>query len=255
MKKIIKYIIADILRSKIVIGYALLLLIISLTVFNLQASPSKGLLSLISIVLITLPLITLMYATIYMYNSAEFMELLVSQPVKRKTIWISFCIGISCALCLAFLVGVGLPVLLYSSNTIGLLLVITGLSQTLIFIGIALLAAVYSRDKARGIGIGILIWLYFSLIFDGFVLFLLFQFQDYPVDKFALVLSGLNPIDLSRILLLLKMDASALMGYTGAVFRDTLDHPVGITLGSLVLAAWTLIPVWLSLRKFGKKDL
>ncbi len=33
-------------------------------------------------------------------------------------------------------------------------------------------------------------------------------------------LSALNPIDLSRILILLQLDVSAMMGYTGAVFKD-----------------------------------
>ncbi|SEA45084.1 Cu-processing system permease protein [Arachidicoccus rhizosphaerae] len=255
MKKIIKYIIADILRSKIIIGYAVLLLMISLTVFNLQPSSGKGLLSLISIVLIIVPLISIIFSTIYIYNSREFIELMVSQPIKRKTIWLSFYMGISAAMSLAFVIGVGLPVMIYSCNAIGILLIIVGVLQTLTFISIAMLAAVYSKDKARGIGIGVLIWLYFSLIFDGFVLFLLFQFQDYQIDKLALILTGLNPIDISRILLLLKMDASALMGYTGAVFRASMGGQAGILTGIVDLLAWIGIPLWLSLRKFGKKDL
>lgn len=37
-----------------------------------------------------------------------------------------------------------------------------------------------------------------------------------------IVLSALNPIDLGRILVLLKMDVAALLGYTGAVFRQFL---------------------------------
>jgi len=255
MKKIIKYIIADILRSKIIIGYAVLLLMISLTVFNLQPSSGKGLLSLISIVLIIVPLISIIFSTIYIYNSREFIELMVSQPIKRKTIWLSFYMGISAAMSLAFVIGVGLPVMIYSCNAIGILLIIVGVLQTLTFISIAMLAAVYSKDKARGIGIGVLIWLYFCLIFDGFVLFLLFQFQDYQIDKLALILTGLNPIDISRILLLLKMDASALMGYTGAVFRASMGSQAGTLAGIVDLLAWIVIPLWLSLRKFRKKDL
>ena len=94
-----------------------------------------------------------------------------------------------------------------------------GLLLTIIFVAIALLAAVYTRDKAKGIGIAVLLWLYFSLMFDGLVLFILFQFQDYPLEKPMVVISGLNPIDMSRILILLKLDVSALMGYTGAIFQ------------------------------------
>src|SRR5438874_411606 len=101
-----------------------------------------------------------------------------------------------------------------------LFLLLVSLSLFIIFVSIALLASVKTRDKAKGIGLAILLWFYFSIIFDGLVLFILFQFEDYPMEKPMLILTALNPIDLSRVLILLKMDISALMGYTGAVFKD-----------------------------------
>ncbi|MEO8412797.1 MAG: ABC transporter permease subunit, partial [Ginsengibacter sp.] len=253
--KIIKYVIADILRNKIVIAYTFLLLAISLTVFNLQDNTSKGLLSLMNIVLIIVPLICIIFSTIYVYNSSEFIELLVSQPLQRKHIWISLYAGMAIALTLSFFIGVGIPVLLYALSPTGLILVGVGLMLTMIFVSIALLAAVYTRDKAKGIGIAVLLWLYFSLIFDGLVLFILFQFADYPLEKAMLVLSGLNPIDMGRILILLKMDVSALMGYTGAVFQNFFGTTSGTIITLFVLSLWMFIPVSLSLRKFKKKDL
>ena len=89
MKKIIKYVTADILRNKIVLAYTVLLLVISLSVFMLQDEPSKGLLSLLNITLLIVPLMAIIFSAIYVYNSAEFIELLVSQPLKRKSIWLS----------------------------------------------------------------------------------------------------------------------------------------------------------------------
>jgi len=255
MKKIIKYVINDILRNKIVIVYTLLLVIISFSVFNLEDNTSKGLLSLMNIVLIIVPLICIIFSTIYIYNSSEFIELLVSQPLQRKHIWMSLYAGMSLALTLAFFIGVGVAVLIYSPTTTGFILVGVGLLLTLIFVSIALLAAVYTRDKAKGIGISVLLWLYFSLIFDSLVLFILFQFADYPLEKAMLVLSGLNPIDMGRILILLKMDVSALMGYTGAVFQNFFGTTYGVIITLLVMLLWTIVPVSLSLRKFKKKDL
>lgn len=255
MRKIIKYVITDILRNKIVIAYTLLLLAISLTVFNLQDNTSKGLLSLMNIVLIVVPLICIIFSTIYVYNSSEFIELLVSQPLQRKHIWISLYAGMAIALTLSFFIGVGIPVLWYALSPTGLVLVGVGLMLTMIFVSIALLAAVYTRDKAKGIGIAVLLWLYFSLIFDGLVLFILFQFADYPLEKPMLILSGLNPIDMGRILILLKMDVSALMGYTGAVFQNFFGTTSGTIITIFVLMLWMFIPVSLSLRKFRKKDL
>lgn len=255
MKKIIKYVITDILRNKIVIAYTILLLIISFSVFTLQDNSDRGLLSLMNIVLIIVPLICIIFSTIYIYNSSEFIELLVSQPLQRKHLWISLFAGMAIALTLAFFIGVGIPVFLYSFTPTGLILVGVGLLLTLIFVSIALLAAVYTRDKAKGIGMAVLVWLYFSIIFDGLVLFILFQFSDYPLERPMLVLSGLNPIDMGRILILLKMDVSALMGYTGAVFKDFFGAPSGLVITLFVMLLWILIPVSLSVRKFRKKDL
>jgi Cu-processing system permease protein len=255
MKKIIKYVIVDILRNKIVIAYTLLLLAISFGLFNLEDNTSKGLLGLMNIVLIIVPLICIIFSTIYVYNSAEFIELLVSQPLQRKHIWISLFCGIAIALTLAFSIGIGIAVLIYSFTPAALILVGVGLLLTVIFVAIALLAAVYTRDKAKGIGIAVLLWLYFSLIFDGLVLFILFQFQNYPLEKFMVVISSFNPVDLSRILILLQLDVSALMGYTGAIFKDFFGIQTGMIISFLILLLWIWLPLWASLRRFSRKDL
>ncbi|HEY4936544.1 MAG TPA: ABC transporter permease subunit [Puia sp.] len=255
MKKIIKYVIVDILRNKIVVAYTLFLLAISLSVFNLEDNSTKGLLSLLNIVLIIVPLVSIIFSTIYVYNSSEFIELLVSHPLRRNKIWISLFTGLAGSLSLAFFAGAGIPILIYSPSATGLIMLAMAIILTIIFVAIAMLAAVTTRDKAKGIGISILLWLYFSLLFDGLVLFILFQFQDYPMEKAMVGISMLNPIDLGRILILLKMDISALMGYTGAIFRDYFGTQIGFTIALSILLLWMIVPTWLSLRKFNRKDL
>lgn len=255
MKKLLKYVIADIIQNKIVLVYTALLLIISLSVFNLENSAAKGLLSLLNIILILVPLICIIFSTIYMYNSAEFIELLVSQPLKRRTIWLSLFCGLATSLSIAYFIGVGIPILIYHADATGFIMIITGLFLTVVFVSIALLSASLTRDKAKGIGLSISFWLYFSLIFDALVLFLLFQFQDYPLENIMVALSFLNPIGLSRVQILLQMDISALMGYTGAIFRDFFGNSAGIILSYAGLTAWVIVPLLISLRKFKSKDL
>jgi Cu-processing system permease protein len=255
MKKIIKYVIADIVRNKIVLIYTFLQLVISLSVFNLENNTAKGLLSLLNIILIIVPLISVIFSTIYIYNCSEFIELLVSQPLRRKNIWLSLFTSLSSALSFAFLLGTGLPILVYQPTATGFMMVLMGVLLTIIFTAIAMLAAVHTRDKAKGIGLAILLWLYFSLIFDALVLFILFQFSDYPLEKTMIILSFLNPIDLGRIQILLKMDISALMGYTGAVFKDFFGTGTGIIVTTIALFLWIFLPVWLSVKKFGRMDL
>lgn len=255
MKKIIKYVMSDILQNRIVLVYTFFLLVTSLSVFSLEDSSSKGLLSLLNIILLIVPLVSIIFSTIYVYNSAEFIELLVSQPLKRKVIWLSLFTGLSGSLSIAFFIGVGIPVLLFQPNAIGYMMTGIGILLSIIFVAIAMLAAVKTRDKAKGIGVAILLWLYFSILFDGLVLFLLFQFADYPLEKAMIGISALNPIDLSRILILLHMDVSAMMGYTGAVFKDFFGTGTGMAISFGVLLVWCILPVWMSTRKFNRKDL
>ena len=255
MKKIIKYVIIDILRNKIMLAYTLFLFLISFSIFNLEDNSAKGLLSLLNIILIIVPLVSLLFSAIYVYNSAEFLELLVSQPLKRRTIWLSLFAGLSVSMATAFFVGVGIPIILFEATATGFMMLGTGLFLSIIFVAIAMLAAVKTRDKAKGIGVSILLWLYFSVIFDGLVLFILFQFADYPLERPMIGLTALNPIDLARILILLKMDVSVMMGYTGAIFKDFFGTQVGLIASFVVLLVWVIMPAWFSLRKFNRKDL
>jgi Cu-processing system permease protein len=183
MKKIVKYIIVDILRNKIVIAYTFFLLAISLGVLNLEDNPTKGLLSLMNVVLFVVPLVSIIFSTIYVYNSSEFIELLISQPLKRKILWLSLFSGLSISLSFAFLIGCGIPLLLFNTSEVAIMMLVIGLIESVIFVAIALFASVKQRDKAKGIGVAILLWVYFSLLFDGLVLFLMFQFSDYPIEK------------------------------------------------------------------------
>ncbi len=255
MKKIFKYVLIDILRNRILIIYTLILLAISFTIFNLEDNSAKAILSLLNIVLIIVPLVSILFASIYVYNSAEFLELLLSQPLQRKTIWFSLFAGLAFSLFLAFLIGIGIPMCLYHFDATGCMMIATGLLLTIIFVSLAMFATVRIRDKAKGIGMAILLWLYFSVLYDGFVLMILFQFQDYPLEKVISFISALNPIDLGRILLIIQMDVSALMGYTGAVFKNIFGSAAGTLMAFMILSLWSAIPVWLSLSYFKSKDL
>ncbi len=255
MIKIVKYILLDILRNKIVVAYTLFLFAITFCVFSLEDNTEKGLLTLLNLILFIVPLVSIIFSTIYIYNSSEFIELLVSQPIRRKSIWLSLFTGLAGALTLAFIIGAGIPLLIYVRSVTGLMMILNGILISVIFASLAMVAAVRTRDKAKGIGFSILLWLFFSLVYDGFVLFLLFQFSDYPLEKAMIFISALNPIDLGRILILLKMDVSALMGYTGAVFKEFYGTEKGLIVSFSAMILWILLPLLYSLRKFNRKDL
>lgn len=255
MNKIIKYVLTDILRSKSILAFTALLFVLSISIFSIESQPDKGVVSLLNIVLFVVPLISIIFSTIYLYNSLEFIELLVSQPLRRQTIWLSVFLGLSGAITLSFFVGVGIPVLIFSSSVAGIMLILCGCALCIIFVAIALWSSIRIRDKAKGIGLAILLWLYFAVLFDALILFLLFQFADYPIESTMVAVSMLNPIDLSRILILLEVDISAMMGYTGAIFKNFFGTTGGMFITSAVMLCWFIIPLLLSTHFFKKKDL
>lgn len=255
MFKIAKYIILDIIKSKVLIAYTLLLAVISVSIFMADADVTKGLVSITTIMLIIVPLVSIVYATTYYFNAYEFTELLVSQPISRTHILMGKFIGISSTILGAFLVGLCVPIALFAFSETGLIMMVAGALATLSFVSLAFWASTITRDKAKGIGLALMIWFYCSIIFDGLVLLFLYSFSDYPLEKVLIVLTALNPIDLARILILLQLDISALMGYTGALYQQFFGSGAGILFSLLLQAAWIAVPIIFALRTFKKKDL
>jgi Cu-processing system permease protein len=54
---------------------------------------------------------------------------------------------------------------------------------------------------------------------------------------------------------MLQMDVSALMGYTGATYKDFFGSSVGLIYTLAIMVIWMIVPVLLALRSFSKKDL
>lgn len=254
MNRIVKYIIIDILRSRIVLFYTILLSVLSWSVFLLEDNAQKGVLTLLNLLLLNVPLFAIIFSTIYIYNSFEFIELLISQPIKRVKVWLSLFYGLNISLLIALLISVGIPLLIFSFNAAGISILISSILISLIFSSLAFLCSILSRDKTKGIGLAILLWLFISFLFDGIIMFMMFQFGDYPIEKIIIILTAMNPIDLARISVLLQLDMTAMLGYTGALFRETFHTTIGVMLSMLCLLIWIIVPFMISVIKFKNKD-
>ena len=130
-----------------------------------------------------------------------------------------------------------------------------GCLLTLAFISLAFLASTLTSDKAKGIGLSLMIWFYCAIVFDGLVLLFLFSFSDYPLEKAMILLTALNPVDLGRVMILLQLDISALMGYTGALYQKFFGGGYGMIFSVVLQILWIIIPLHFALRVFRKKDL
>jgi len=195
----------------------------------------------------------------YFYNSKEFTELLLAQPLKRSAIFLGQYFGVAGSLTLSLVLGLGIPFILYGllrSEAIWdfTLLLVTGAFLTFIFTALAFNIALSNENKIKGFGYAVLLWLFLAVIYDGLFLLSLIVFESYPLDMFSLVASMFNPIDLSRTLILLKLDISALLGYTGAVFKQFFGTQIGLLISIGVLFLWTILPIWRLVSKAKRKD-
>ncbi len=259
MFKILKYSFYDLIRSRWSYVYFLFYLAMGFVLLFLNNDLSKAVITLMNVIIVLVPLIGTIFGVMYFYNSKEFTELLLALPIKRSTIFLGQYLGVAGSLALSLVLGLGIPFVLYGlfeSNAIFdfLLLLVTGAFLTLIFTAIAFTIALANENKIKGFGYAVLAWLFMAVIYDGLFLMSLIVFEAYPLDKFSLLATVLNPIDLSRTLILLKLDISALLGYTGAVFKQFFGTRMGLLVSMCMLVLWTVIPVWGFVQKSNKKD-
>jgi Cu-processing system permease protein len=256
--KITKYQLQDAIRGRWVILYTLFFVIATELMIQFGATDSRVIVSLMNLVLVLIPLISIVFGTMYVHHSRNFIELLLSQPVSRKSLFGGIYAGLALPLSLGFLVGVGGPLLLHISvagrpGTVVSLLG-AGLLLTLVFTALALVVALRSENRVQAVGLALLLWVFFTVVYDGLILLASYSLSAYPLEHAMIVAAMLNPVDLGRILLLLQIDIAALMGYTGAVFEQFFGSPLGLTLSAGALVAWMAVSLFLALRTFLQKD-
>ncbi|WP_370098017.1 ABC transporter permease [Xanthomarina gelatinilytica] len=259
MLKILKYSFYDLMRSRWSYVYFAFYLLLCIVLLFLNNDLSKAVITLMNVIIVLVPLIGTIFGVMYYYNSKEFTELLLAQPLKRSSIFLGQYLGVAISLSMSLILGLGIPFIFYGlfkSTAIWdfSLLLITGTFLTFIFSALAFNIALSNENKIKGFGYAILLWLFLAIIYDGIFLMSLILFEDYPLDKLSLIGTMLNPIDLSRTLILLKLDISALLGYTGAIFKQFFGTNFGLIVSIAMLAVWVIMPVFRIIFKSKNKD-
>jgi Cu-processing system permease protein len=256
-RKVLGYGLSNLLRNWWVIGYGLLFLLLTDVLFRFGGGGPRVVASLMNVVLIVIPLVSVVFGTLYFSNSREFIELLLAQPVGRPALFTGLYFGLALPLAAAFGFGVAIPAIGHGGTDLVrpvATLIMAGVLLTLVFTSVAFLAGVHFEDRAKGLGFALLVWFCSAVLYDGLILFVAMVFRDYPLEPALLGLTVLNPVDLARVLLLLTLDAAALMGYTGAVFQRFFGTALGVGVACGALLLWTAVPFLLGLRGFTRKD-
>lgn len=255
---IVRFELSDVVRSRWLIAYGAFFLLASDALLRFSDDGARAVLSLVSVVLLVIPLVSIVFGTMFFYNAREFTELLLAQPVRRSQLFAGLYLGLAIPLSAAFVAGVGMPYVYHGMlGTAGAVLpamLAVGVALTFVFVALAYVIAVRCEERVRGLGAAIAVWLAMAVLYDGLVLVLVTMLSDYPIERALVGLILANPVDLGRLVLLLQLDVSALMGYTGAVFKHLFGTTGGVAIVAAALTVWLGVPVLLGARLFRRKD-
>lgn len=248
----------DIARSRALAVYFMFFLLAATGLIRFAGDPARAIVGLANIVLMVVPLMTLVFGTAYLYGAREFTEILLAQPVSRRTIFAGLYLGLSAALGLGAVAGLALPLIVQREAfaSAGGIIALLGLALGLTLAGcaVAFVIALRFEDRLKGVGVSIGAWLAATVLYDAFVLLLAGLLRDYPLERPMLALVMLNPVDLARVAFLLQSDAAALMGYTGAVFQRFFGTALGLVAAISVMLVWIALPLAWGARRFRLKD-
>lgn len=248
----------NVVRSRWMACYFAFFLLAAEGLLRFTGGDPKTLLSLSNVIVFVVPLVTLVYGTIYLYNSREFIELLLAQPLKRWTLFAGLYTGLALPLMAALVAGTLIPFAfrgIPAGHGVAMATMLIGATAlTASFTGVAFLIALRFDDRLTGLGAALGVWLLTALVYDGILLFVVSVLADHSLEKTLLVAALANPIDLVRIALVLQFDISALLGYTGAVFSRFFSGSTGIAVIAVALAGWIIAPLALGFNAFRRKD-
>lgn len=256
MRKMLKYEILNILRSKWLLINFLSFALLAWAAGKITADAQRTMSAVASFCVIFVPLISVLFSTLYWYASERFTHLMLTQPLPRQHLFWARLLSLFTLLVLSTLAGLNLGFIFAGAWGIGGLAVLNAAVAGLvaIFVTLAVLTCVLCADRMRGVGIGFGLWLYLVLLHDAMTLLVLTALRDYPLDLAGGLVAAANPIGLARVILLMSNDSALLLGHTGALVREILTSYKGYLLAAFLVGLWTVVPNLLARRAFSRRD-
>lgn len=213
--------------------------------------------SLINLVLLFVPLVSLVTGAISISNERENGTLfyLLSHPVERSevftgkflgllvSIWVSICLGFGLSGIVVGIKGGSLGVSKYLLTTLLSLL----LAASLLSIGF--IVSVFSKKAAKSIGISVFLWLFF-LVFSDLGIMGTTIVMDLGI-KSVFVLALLNPTEVFKIAAVLNMSPRfEVLGPVGVYALRSFGRDGTFYLLFSAMILWTVIPIVIGFLAF-----
>ncbi len=222
--------------------------------YHFSNEPQQLFVSVMNAVLFFHSIGLLLFATLSWQNNSEFTSLILTQPIKRHTVFLArtlaFYLYLICAAGASLLIQIG-PSL--SLNEIFRLIA----SQSLIiiiFTGIGFLLAIQIQDRLKAMAVASALILLFTLALDALNLWIITNYSYYPLEKLILVLSSLNPLTLLKYQNLTQDENSLWIGYAGLLLKRAWDSDLIKIVSGIALLFWTFGPISWAGLKFQRKD-
>ncbi len=211
--------------------------------------------SLVSLVIYLIPLIALLLGFDAVVGEREHgsLDLLLALPITRLELLLGKYLGLAAALTLSTLAGFGLVALLLFQqfswpglyHYLGFM--VSSVLLGLVFLSLAVLISVVTRERTRASGLAIALGFFFVLVFDLLLLGgLVATGGSYGGDAFAYLLL-LNPADVFRILNVFSLDDVRTLYGLASIVPSALAKP---WLMGAVMVGWIVLPLALARWRF-----
>ncbi|MDH5718202.1 MAG: hypothetical protein OEZ22_11285 [Spirochaetia bacterium] len=258
---IFKFEIKENIRNKWLMIYGIsFFLFSSLIMYSGSDTPLKAVASELSFLLLIVPLFSLIFGAISFSESFPFMEVILARKITRVSLYFGKYAGLCGGLIISFSAAMTLSaILFFPAETGGIksfsFMLFLGIILIFVFSAFSLFLANYLEKKETLIGVMLLFWFYFYILYDLLILSIGSLFGDYPIEPALFIMIMLNPIDIVRVILLLHLDITTLLGFTSAFFQKYLGSKLGIYISFSMIMLWIVLPLYFGFRKFKHREI
>ncbi len=213
--------------------------------------------SLINLVLIFIPLISLVTGAISISNEREngTLSYLLSHPVTRSEVFLGKFIGLLLSIWVSISLGFGIAgmvIAIKGSGGNGSKYLITAFLSALLaasLLSVGFLVSAFSKKAARAIGVAVFLWLAFIIFGDLGVMGTTVA-MDLGIKQ-VFILALLNPAEVFKIAAVLNLSPGfEVLGPVGIYAVRTFGHGGTFSLLFLIMILWIVIPLGCALLGF-----
>ncbi|MBE1555907.1 ABC transporter permease [Sporosarcina limicola] len=246
------------LRSRWLILMAVLFTLLSVILLFFGGQPvvdgfdgfTRQTASLLNLSLFLMPLLTLLVGGMLIAGEKEDGQLVLymTYPITERAIIFGKYIGIGLSLLTVLFIGYGTStiILLFFGTvqwSITILFFLISALLILLFLSIALSIGFFVSGRLQALGMGLLFWAFFVLLYEFIVMALSMVISAKSVLLLLTISVFLNPVELIRVFTILFLGSGTVFGPSIYDFTIWASSWVGATMFGVTALVWILCPL------------